>query len=113
MLTNTMLPVLAQAEESQTPIKHVIVIIGENRTFDHIFATYKPVNQDEKVWNLLSKKIVNADGSPGPNYHKASAEPGYGHREPMNSIRPRRRIRRCRRLLPAARRPPMCARRSK
>jgi len=23
-----------------TPIKHVIIIIGENRTFDHIFATY-------------------------------------------------------------------------
>lgn len=23
-----------------TPIKHVIVIIGENRTFDHVFATY-------------------------------------------------------------------------
>jgi phospholipase C len=22
-----------------TPIKHVIVIIGENRTFDHLFAT--------------------------------------------------------------------------
>jgi hypothetical protein len=25
-----------------TPIKHVIVIIGENRSFDHVFATYKP-----------------------------------------------------------------------
>jgi phospholipase C len=71
MVTNSMIPVLAQAEEGETPIKHVIVIIGENRTFDHIFATYKPVNKDEKVWNLLSKKIVNADGSPGPNYQKA------------------------------------------
>ena len=27
---------------TRTPIKHVIVIIGENRTFDHLFATYKP-----------------------------------------------------------------------
>ena len=26
----------------QAPIKHVIVIVGENRTFDHLFATYKP-----------------------------------------------------------------------
>jgi phospholipase C len=28
---------------TQTPIQHVIVIIGENRTFDHIFGTYQPV----------------------------------------------------------------------
>jgi phospholipase C len=27
---------------SRTPIKHVIIIVGENRTFDHLFATYKP-----------------------------------------------------------------------
>ena len=25
-----------------SPIKHVIVIIGENRSFDHVFATYVP-----------------------------------------------------------------------
>ena len=71
MVANTMVPVLAQAEDSQTPIRHVIVIIGENRSFDHIFATYKPVNRDEQVWNLLSQNIVNDDGSPGPNYNKA------------------------------------------
>jgi hypothetical protein len=28
--------------ESASPIEHVIVIVGENRTFDHIFATYEP-----------------------------------------------------------------------
>lgn len=28
------------SSKTRTPIKHVIVIIGENRTFDHIFATY-------------------------------------------------------------------------
>jgi phospholipase C len=50
-----------------TPIKHVIVIIGENRTFDHVFATYKP-KDGETVSNLLSKGIVKADGKPGPNY---------------------------------------------
>jgi phospholipase C len=27
-------------KRTRTPIKHVIVIVGENRTFDHIFATY-------------------------------------------------------------------------
>jgi phospholipase C len=69
---NSTAPALAGAESATTtPIKHVIVIIGENRTFDHIFATYEPINKDEKVWNLLSQHIVKADGSPGPNYGNA------------------------------------------
>jgi phospholipase C len=51
-----------------TPIKHVIVIIGENRTFDHLFATYKPVNSGESVLNLRSEGVVKDDGTPGPNY---------------------------------------------
>ena len=54
-----------------SPIKHVIVIIGENRTFDHIFATYKP-RAGETVSNLLSKGIVNEDGTPGFNFFQAS-----------------------------------------
>ena len=54
-----------------TPIKHVIVLIGENRTFDHIFATYVPKSRDS-VLNLLSKGIVNADGTPGPHFSKAA-----------------------------------------
>ncbi len=54
--------------ETSTPIKHVIVIIGENRSFDHVFATYVPPNPSQKIWNLLSKGIVNADGTPGPNF---------------------------------------------
>ena len=28
-------------DHTRTPIKHVIVIIGENRTFDHLFATWR------------------------------------------------------------------------
>jgi phospholipase C len=68
-------PVFAVAKDkghkSQTPIQHVIVIIGENRTFDHVFATYKP-SPGESVWNLLSKGIVNEDGTPGPNFSLAS-----------------------------------------
>src|SRR5579872_7173557 len=57
----------AQTENTATPIKHVIVIIGENRTFDHIFATYKPV-AGQTVNNLLSEGIVNSNGTPGPNF---------------------------------------------
>jgi len=29
-------------QHTTSPIKHVIVIIGENRSFDHVFATYQP-----------------------------------------------------------------------
>ncbi len=54
-------------DKTKSPIKHVLVIIGENRSFDHVFATYKPKN-GEHVDNLLSKKIINEDGLPGPNY---------------------------------------------
>jgi phospholipase C len=53
-----------------SPIKHVIVVVGENRTFDHIFATYQPINGNT-VNNLFSEGIVKADGSPGLNYAKA------------------------------------------
>jgi phospholipase C len=56
--------------ETATPIKHLIVIIGENRTFDHIFATYVP-KSGETVNNLLSEGIVTATGAPGPHFSVA------------------------------------------
>ena len=64
---------------TKTPIKHVIVIIGENRSFDHVFATYVP-KKGETVDNLLSKGIVTLDTNknavPGPNFalaHQSAA----------------------------------------
>jgi phospholipase C len=68
------LPVAAQDAvkiPTASPIKHVIVIIGENRTFDHVFATYQPVS-GQTVSSLLSKGIVNEDGTPGPNFSLAA-----------------------------------------
>ena len=53
-----------------SPIEHVIVLIGENRTFDHVFGTYVPLN-NQNVANLLSKGIVGADGRPGPNFARS------------------------------------------
>jgi len=50
-----------------SPIKHVIVLLGENRSFDHTFGTYVP-KTGQTVSNLLSKGIINADGTPGPNF---------------------------------------------
>jgi phospholipase C len=57
-------------QHTTSPIKHVIVIIGENRSFDHVFATYQPTRR-EFVWNLLSEEIINADGTPGRNFSRA------------------------------------------
>jgi len=54
--------------KTASPLKHVIIIVGENRSFDHLFATYVPKAKGEKVLNLLSEGIVNADGTPGPNF---------------------------------------------
>jgi acid phosphatase len=54
-----------------TPIKHVVVIIGENHSFDNVFATYQPPGH-QHIQNLLSEGIINKNGSPGPNYAKAT-----------------------------------------
>ncbi len=62
---------LAQETKTLTPIKHVIVIVGENRTFDHVFGAYKP-RSGQTVSNLLSKGIINADGTPGQNFQAAT-----------------------------------------
>src|ERR1700761_2920791 len=61
----------------QSPIQHVIVIIGENRSFDHVFATYQPKaikGRPQEVLNLLSEGIVSLKGTtavPGPNWQRA------------------------------------------
>lgn len=55
----------------RTPIKHVITIIGENRSFDHVFGLYKP-RRGETISNLLSKRILNEDGTPGPRFGQAA-----------------------------------------
>ena len=52
LLVNRGAPVTSAAQElpkhsgTATPIKHVIVIIGENRTFDHVFAPYEPKRRE-------------------------------------------------------------------
>jgi phospholipase C len=56
--------------KTASPIKHLIVLIGENRTFDHIFATYRP-KYNQSVANLLSKGIILPSGAAGPNFAKS------------------------------------------
>lgn len=61
----------ARDRDTTTPIKHVIIVIGENRSFDNLFATYVP-SGGQQILNLLSEGIVNADGTAGPNYVESS-----------------------------------------
>jgi phospholipase C len=61
----------ANDNRTVSPIKHVIVIIGENRSYDHVFATYVP-QHGQFTWNLLFEGIVKSDGTPGPNFLKVT-----------------------------------------
>ena len=67
-------PLTPRDSKTTSPIKHVIVIIGENRSFDHVFATYVP-KSGQSVSNLLSKGIIKLDANknaiPGPNFSVA------------------------------------------
>jgi phospholipase C len=61
----------SDSTKTASPIKHVIILIGENRGLDHTFGVYKPKGKGETISNLLSKGIVNEDGTPGPNFAQA------------------------------------------
>src|SRR6202047_2185057 len=61
----------AAALKTASPIKHVIILIGENRGLDHTFGVYTPKGSGQTISNLLSKGIVNEDGTPGPHFAQA------------------------------------------
>ncbi len=44
---------------------------ARNRGTDHTFGVYKPAGRGQTIENILSKGIVNEDGSPGPNFKLA------------------------------------------
>src|SRR5260370_12242058 len=61
---------LSARDATKTPIHHLIVIVGENRSFDNLFATYRP-QSGQRVANLLSEGIIDANGAPGPSANGA------------------------------------------
>ena len=69
--TQTVSPSTSGNHHARTPIKHLIVVIGENRGFDNVFATYVPPDPKQSVWNLLSLGIIDKTGAPGFNAAKA------------------------------------------
>ncbi|TRZ56721.1 MAG: phosphoesterase [Rhodocyclaceae bacterium] len=60
-------PAFADAVKTATPIEHLIVVVGENVSFDTLFGAYRP-GPGQDIANLLSRGIVAEDGRPGPNY---------------------------------------------
>src|SRR6185369_2793985 len=66
-----------RGHETTTPIKHVIIVIGENHTFDNLYGTYQP-RVGQRIENLLQKGIVNADGTPGRHHAEAVQRVGLG-----------------------------------
>ena len=60
----------AAKPRTASPIRHLILVIGENHTFDNVFATYRPA-PGQHVNNLLSEGIVTRSGRPGPNVRDA------------------------------------------
>jgi phospholipase C len=60
---------MAQAQ-TNSPIEHVIVIVGENHTFDNVFGGYI-LRAGQTIWNLLSQDIIDGEGKPGRNFKLA------------------------------------------
>ena len=85
-----------------TPIRHLIVIVGENHSFDNLFGAYQPIGA-QTVSNLLSKGIINPDGTPGP--HFVEAQQWEASVTDKYSITPQRSVhsRRCRSRIPHSR----------
>jgi phospholipase C len=78
----------ANSPKTATPIEHVIVVIGENRSFDHVYATYIPKRGDS-ILNLLSEGVVRRDGSPGRHFAAARQFKTSGQTSYFISVRGR------------------------
>lgn len=70
-----------------TPIQHLIVVVGENVTFDTLYGTYQPP-KGQTVKNLLSQGIVTAKGQPGPLYLTALQRTAVNQPANQYSVRP-------------------------
>src|SRR5579884_1861872 len=58
-------PSWGNSGQTRTPIKHVIIILGENHSFDNMFGAYQPM-PGQTIFNLLSEGIITASGGLGP-----------------------------------------------
>ena len=91
LLTAVSVPA-AEPPAPATPIQHVIVLAGENQTFDAVFATWRPAS-GAAVRNLLSEGIIDAQGRPGPQFARAAQsravpQPSYALDPPRAGLYP-------------------------
>jgi len=56
----------ADNKETATPIKHVVIIFGENRTFDNYFATYPFALNEEQPLFYSKEDTPSVNGLSGP-----------------------------------------------
>src|SRR5262249_19539535 len=77
------------AGKTATPIEHVIVIVGENHTFDNIYGAYRPAG-GHRIWNLLSKRIINPDGTPGARFGRAAQQEAIDEQSDEYQLSPHR-----------------------
>lgn len=77
-LDNSVLPVLPNSKES--PIKHIVFITKENRTFDEIYGQMKSVNGDSSLArfglgvDISYKKSTVKNVNVSPNHHKIAKQ---------------------------------------
>ena len=83
----------SESAHTTTPIKHVIVIFGENISFDHYFATYPHATNPQgepafhakddtpRANNLLTGGLLDRKSE----LHAALP---HGHRRPLRHLRP-------------------------
>ena len=67
----------AASVKTKSPIKHVIILIGENRGFDHTFGVYKPKGRGQTISNLLSKRNRRHRREPGDELQLVAAIFGF------------------------------------
>ena len=83
-------PGAALAQHS--PIQHVIVVVGENHTFDNVFGGYLP-RPGQTISNLRMVDIIDDNGKPGRNFSLAQqrmAKATIVNGKPVYSINPPR-----------------------
>ncbi len=76
----------------KSPIQHVIVVVGENHTFDNVFGGYLP-RPGQTISNLRMLNIIDDDGKPSRNFwlarqRKAKGDPSgfYTLSPPPNGL---------------------------
>jgi phospholipase C len=73
-----------------SPIQHVIIVVGENHTFDNVFDGYLP-RPGQTISNLRSLDIIDDDGKPGRNFSLARQTTAKGHSTGLYTLNPPRK----------------------